>query len=318
MNLLDIKSRFLKYSIVFISDNENAIEKAKKLGISTWLYQSNTALEHELKGLTSHPLSFRSEFWYHTTSRFFALEAFMSERPNEKLIQVEADVWLSDAFPVEHFSTLDAEIAFPLETNTTGSASILFLQNLEAAQKFSKIIRDCMRNDPTSTDMTILGWIYKNKAMNFCTLPTAIGTSESYNPDINCDVQKSSVENQAYFGGVFDALTMGLYLLGEDPRNHRGFRFRYSNQINHILDCTKLEFRSNGRIPYVLNSSAQIPIFNLHNHSKEVAIWSIRGLKQVEKAISGIENHEVRKLRPRILIQMSMRYLLRRIKFYEK
>ena len=86
-NLLHIKNNFPKQELVFISDCIKSIKKCESLGIKAWFFQDNFEESDKLKNNSSLPMDFRDGFWYSTTARFFALEAFMSENHNSQIIQ---------------------------------------------------------------------------------------------------------------------------------------------------------------------------------------------------------------------------------------
>ena len=80
------------------------------MGIQVWLYQENKSENSRLKENSNLPMSFRQGFWFSTTSRFFALEAFSRENKNAKILQIESDVWLSPNFPFSKFENIEPEI----------------------------------------------------------------------------------------------------------------------------------------------------------------------------------------------------------------
>jgi hypothetical protein len=273
-NLKHIRAQFPSINLVFISDSVAGINRARRLGVKGWLYKENIQEKKQFQNNSKLPMDFRGGFWYSTTARFFALEAYLQEHPTESLLQIEADVWISPNFPFEKFETLpeDVEIMFPLETSKTGAASILYLKNHEAGRRFSREVRRIMLQDANATDMTILGQLSKEHTLNCSILPVLPRDSDAINPEASAEIIETITLSLDYFGGVFDSLTYGLYLAGEDPRNYRGIRYRYRRQPSHLVYCDKLSFQVRDDGIYLIGKES-LPLFNLHVHSKDRRTW---------------------------------------------
>ena len=281
-NLLHIKNHFPKQDLVFISDSVKSLKKCSKLGINAWLFQDDIKESEKLKKHSSLPMDFRNGFWYSTTARFFALEAFLAENPNSQVIQFESDVWLAPNFPFSKFEELDRniDIAFPLETEFTGAASVLYIRDAHAAKAFCFETRKIMLNQENATDMTILGQLYKESFVKCLILPSLPPHSPGINPGVKQEIEQLITAGTDYFGGVFDAVTYGLYLMGEDPRNHRGKLVRFRRQEGHLVHCDKLKFECDPDSIRIINQEST-PLFNIHIHSKSQIAWTVRFMNGV-------------------------------------
>jgi hypothetical protein len=273
-NLRYLKRQFPDRKIIFISDSKVAISKAGKIGIQAWQYEEDTSESLSIKSNSSLPMGFRDGFWFTTTSRFFALHEFMKENPRTKILQVEADVWLSPNFPFEKFESLDSkyDVAYPLESEVTGAASILYIRDEVSSLRFTSEVRRIMASDRSSTDMTILGQIYKGSPVQCLILPSIPKDSLAFNASLPRSVLTIASEGFDYFHGIFDAVTYGLYLSGEDARNHRGKIFKFRRQEGHIVHCDKLKFQL-GREGVLIDENNLVPLFNIHVHSKNRNTW---------------------------------------------
>ena len=273
-NLLHIKRIFPEQDLVFISDCTKSIKKCESLGIKAWIFQDNVDESEKLKNHSILPMDFRDGFWYSTTARFFALEAFMSENPNAQVIQFESDVWIAPNFPFSKFEGLEKniDIAFPLETEFTGAASVLYIRDADAAKAFCSETRKIMFSEANATDMTILGRLYKENSVKCLILPSLPPGSPGINPVAKPECEQLITAGADYFGGVFDAVTYGLYLMGEDPRNHRGKLVRFRRQEGHLVHCDKMIFESNRHSLSIVNQK-RTPLFNVHIHSKSHVAW---------------------------------------------
>ena len=273
-NLLHIKNNFPKQDLVFISDCIKSIKKCESLGIKAWFFQDNFEESHKLKNHSSLPMDFRDGFWYSTTARFFALEAFMSENPKSQIIQFESDVWIAPNFPFSKFENLEKniDIAFPLETEFTGAASVLYIRDANAAKAFCSETRKIMYSEANATDMTILGKLYIENDIKCLILPSLPPGSPGINPVAKPEYEQLITARADYFGGIFDAVTYGLYLMGEDPRNHRGKLVRFRRQEGHLVHCDKMIFESDQHSINIVNQE-RTPLYNVHIHSKSYVAW---------------------------------------------
>jgi hypothetical protein len=305
---------------VFISDNEKSILKAARTGAATWKFHDEFKRRKKIQEESSLPMDFREGFWYVTTARFYALSKYMETVPHERVIQVEADVWISENFPFSKFENLDPEvdISYPLETESTGAASILYLRDYESSKTFVDITFNLQESDKHLTDMGILGEIYLNKLMNVFVLPSSVIDSKSINTEATSAIKNDITKNLDYFGGIFDPLTYGLFIFGEDPRNNRGQLMSRKRQRSHLIYCDLLNYRVEHDILGIADSGF-VQIFNLHNHSKMKNVWqkSFRSQQFKNLANSHILKPQIKRSY-RITIQVIFIALLRRLKRWFK
>jgi hypothetical protein len=279
-NLRYLRTNFPNINLVFISDSDKSLNLAKKIGAEIWYYHENVGEKTNFQKNSSLPMNFRAGFWYTTTSRFFAIENYMENHSGEQLLQIEADVWISPNFPFEKFKDLpkDVDIAFPLETEITGAASILYLRDANAARNFCLEVRKDLLENSGATDMTILGKISKDRKLHSLVLPVVPYESGALNPETSPGITQKISQSLDYFGGVFDSVTYGLYLAGEDPRNHRGMHYRFRRQASHLVYCDKIKFVAKSDGIYLCDTT-DVPLFNLHIHSKDRSAWRSDYLK---------------------------------------
>ncbi len=254
-NILLTKERFPNQRIVLISDH---MENDKFEGVDFFLFDSSLTSE-EYSLYSSHDSAFREGFWIHTMARFTALAEYMSQYPQGPLIHLELDVWIAENFPFNIFKNLNCEIAFSLPALSEGSAAVLFLRDALAAAKLSSIFREAIQKSPNSTDMTILREIYDAELMNVRALPIF--------PE---QVISNSSNFERY---LFDPSTWGMYFLGQDPRNARGFQIFHRQEKHHEVDPSRFRVDSDGRTVRILKDSEEYSLVNLHVHSKDLRIF---------------------------------------------
>ena len=277
-NLKYIKTQFVSQNLVFIGDSEIVISQVSKFGVETFLVPQSMNSWPTVFELMGHPKDFRDGFWFRTLARFMALAQYMESHGEEGLLQVEADVFLCKNFPFEYFGTAaHSDIAYPLESINTGAASVLWLANLTAAKELVRNSEMLISENHLMTDMTILGEIAKRDLMNFEILPTIPNQEMIY-------TSRGVSSRESRFPGIFDALTIGLYLFGEDPKNNRGFRKLYQSPISHLCKPKKLGLflDSEGQLLSKIGS-AEIPIYCIHNHSKDRRLFKSKSRKRLMK-----------------------------------
>jgi hypothetical protein len=112
---------------------------------------------------------------------------------------------------------------------------------------------------------------------------------------INSQIQISS--EFSFFGGIFDPAAIGVWLLGKNPENSyarlilhdrwiidTGDSFIDPSGVNYIL-------KSDGNL-YLVEKENQIPIFNLHVHSKNFDLLNTNWFNELDKFVklSGNKN----------------------------
>lgn len=271
-NLTNTQSKFPQEEFVFISDNPKSISIVENLGIKAWRCSNQATLNSEALNSMSHPMEFRSGFWFNTLARFFALEEFMKSSGENELLQIEADVWLSPNFPFSKFENFTIELAYPMESVGRGAASILYIGSIQAIRDFNDYCKLELRSSPDATDMTLLGTYCENHPDRVFVLPS--GKNSTYFKDFTPDyISVVGSSHASYFGGVFDPLTYGMHLFGVDAKNHRGILKLFGDVPIHVVGIRTLGFDLIDHELYVSKGSEVTPIFNLHIHSKNLKVF---------------------------------------------
>lgn len=273
-NLEYTKKSFPQHNIYFIGDSSATIKRVSQLEISTFLARKLEIIENETYGILNHSMDFRSGFWFKTLSRFFALAEFQRIL-GEPIFQIEGDVWLATNFPFEKFLGIEAEIAFPMQNANQGAASILWIKDSYSSEKLASIARTTAKVDPGVTDMTLLALIARNNLMSYEILPTI--PDPSFQSSLTLDHLKQSMNFQR-FGGCFDALPYGMYILGTDPRNNRGIsRIFHKQELDYFPNhLSRFMLSNDGNQIAVWNEDKSFALFCLHNHAKIEKLWGSR------------------------------------------
>jgi hypothetical protein len=289
-NLARMKKDFPDHPTYFVSDNEAALSKAKLMGLKVFKVDMNNRSAVELATNLKHPRDFRKGFWLHTTGRFFALEE-LSEYLNEPIIQVEADVLLFSTFPLSKFIPIKT-ISYPMESLNTGAASIFFIPNQSSIREFNQFILTATEKNGFETDMTLLGSYYAQNPDKVTILP-------SIPPVLNQSGMKNNLhdpsKNYHVFEGLFDPLTYGLHMLGEDPKNNFGKIIFGSKPKLHLISSLDLDFKVEFNFLYLKFNSQEYPIYCLHIHSKNLRMFdSKKSTLELEKSIAFAKENRIK------------------------
>lgn len=290
-NLKYLNRTFPNEQIVFISDSDKSVQIVSSLGIRTWKFQGLAKVFQTYRHSLKHDWAFRSNFWFNTLARFFAIDAYMAEHPDDSHLHLEADNFLFLNFPFEYFRSLESQLAFPMESDELGIASVLFIPNLQAIKILIDTSVKEISENPFATDMTILGKIANGKEYLSSKLRVLPQELQDTLKNTNYPLYFSS---SAPIPGIFDAASHGQFILGIDPKNFRGVRKVFSAQASHIVDPTQITYQIKDENQlYISQGSDSWPIYNLHNHAKDVRLYSsAKRLKLLERRISQLKSGE--------------------------
>ena len=291
-NLNYLKNTFPDRKTVLISDNVKTIESLGKSSIETFLCSDylDTSPEAYLNGIPD--LQFRGGFWFYTIARFFAIEQYLKTRPDNPILHVESDVLLLRNFPFEKFNSLNG-LAFPLVNLDYAAASTLYISDFAAASALCEFSRLETYANPKITDMDILGSSLLPERVPVTYLPTAFGGENHFQdwvPPIGRESLTSGVEK---FQGIFDAMTWGQYLTGEDPRNNYGKKRIYGVQTHHsvAVDTYRTGFL-NGEI-IISCECGSYPLYSIHVHSKDLQLFKeVKVQKLLKRRVSETKKGE--------------------------
>jgi hypothetical protein len=140
--------------------------------------------------------------------------------------------------------------------------------------------------------MTILGKYWLEKPKEIAILPSLPPVYKAGTVEHS---QVSASENYSIFNGIFDPLTYGMYLLGEDPKNNFGKIIFGSKPSNHLISNLDFELKQKEDLLLLVLGEKEFPIFCLHVHSKNERIFqsSLRK-KEIARSILLATNSKVK------------------------
>ena len=86
------------------------------------------------------------------------------------------------------------------------------------------------------------------------------------------------------YGGVFDVGNMGMWLLGENPRNRGGHIVRFEHFYSQDNRFQPTTFSSKDG-DFFVGINPPITLFSLHVHSKELKLFNSNWRKILERSI---------------------------------
>ena len=310
LNLARTKEMFPMIQVVLVSDYELNSKIADSIGVKFWQYTRESSIELVLEEL-GHDLNFRNGFWKFSIERLIALCDYRKTLDETKVAtHIESDVLLMPNFPFSVFDELNMSgwLRFNADHDV---AAIITLASNDFADKLRNAVIQKIKENPKLTDMTVLSKISQKFPNDFLILPSLENPeSEMVNryskADHALDLQKMS-QNFTKFNGIFDAAPIGMWMIGQDPRNHRGILRRYIDMNESYIHP--------GRTKYYLRDSSitnsqGVSIFNLHIHSKEEKYFGRNWEKHLTIAV-----HQSRSFsrKNRLLIKVSLGIIVRKL-----
>lgn len=280
-NLKHVSDVF-REELVFVSDNHNALDRARKLGNLTCIHTDELgplALELERNLLSGDKLLRASIL------RFEILKEVI-RKLQCRVVYLESDVLIFRNFPIQEFVKIENELAYPLVSNGEGIASVFFVKDLDACSRMIDFFTLELSENGFLTDMQLL-WKYKYQyPERVLVLPTTLQDFSQESKDMRIDFLSEVQLKSDFFSGVFDSATWGQFLTGEHEVNSLGFRPLFHVQKHHLVEPWRhgIEIDKEGSIKISLNGSCA-PLFCLHVHSKDMAFFGSDKLLNLQECI---------------------------------
>lgn len=221
----------------------------------------------------------RTGFWHYTSARFFVIHSFMEKYWVNNVIHIENDVVLyyncDDVLTAPLLNS--GRICIPFDSYVRNIASIMYIPD---ASTFGQVLS---HYDYSKNDMYNFS-VIREKTELIDQFPIFVeeersGTTQT---TLGTDVSERAFVSRGWsrFGKyIFDAAAIGQYIGGVDPRNcatdSRGF-INETCVIKYNEEGTIVWKIENGIMkPFLrMKCEKEIPIFNLHIHSKQLALYT--------------------------------------------
>ncbi len=313
LNLRRTCELFPEISVVLITDLSDPIKINNANFHKSYFRMSSDY--RVLNNLLSHPKNFRNNFWFTSLARIFALCDYVITK-NVSILHIESDVLVSGDIPIDRFAKCDRPIAFTVVGRGSGVASVMWINNATAAINLRDYAGKTAEADPMTTDMKILGHFQRDNPQLvriLASFPTESGESyKSLPPDVLEDFKYTT----NLFGGYFDAADLGRYLLGDDPRNHRGMKhLREELDTSYFIPREVKYHYSVSRNFLDTDSTPNSRFFSLHIHSKNIDAFKSEKVGEVlSRAIRSQDKPQGQTLVLSVLVNSIKHSLARRLR----
>jgi len=160
-------------------------------------------------------LEFRKGYWNFTLERIFAVLHYQIENNIRDILHVESDVILMPTFPFHSIEGCSF-IHWCEYGEGHDVASLLHIPNSQEANLIQNQMISILRSKPNLTDMQLLNST-RNNVKNVRLFPSEGLDNCKLNSTLDSNYCQCLPENF-----IFDGLTYGMYITGQDPRNNYG------------------------------------------------------------------------------------------------
>jgi hypothetical protein len=265
-----------------------------------------------LKERLQHDLTFRSEFWFNSIARFRAIYEFMRQESIEKIIHVESDVTFLPNFPFVKFQNLGGVLAYSVQSPGQAIASVMYVGSRKVMSEFLDFCVDEVKENRQSTDMTLLFDFYRKFPQKVLILPSL---SSKHKFDQVKDFMRDNIKKESNtFDGVFDPISIGQFLFGIDPRNHRGKKYLYHEDESHFVKPSQFSFEWSGDALMAKNEEGANEIFSLHIHSKDKRAMLYESLRtELTDRNMGAKRGKTTEFEWKVFVESAWQSLVRRV-----
>lgn len=316
-NIRRVLDYFPDYELTLLTDS--AIEIPELDAVVNVSQISQDSRYSRINEGLNHPKEFRNNFWFTSLARIVAICDY-SIATGENLLHIESDVLLAKDFPLELFKTIDRPISYTILGERRAVASTFFLKSGGAARLLLKFIEDSVHDNPNTTDMKILGDFqqeFPGVVRVLASFPPEATISFSKLPD---SLQDDFIYSLKLFGGYFDAADIGQYLLGDDPRNHRGVKYMRKELETSFFKPSTVQFEFNENREFIdVQGSVGRKVYSLHIHSKDLATFKRRSTnRRLRKSVLSQNQPESHKFLIRVFVTSVKYSILRRSKAFAR
>ena len=224
-------------------------------------------------------LKFRNKFWLRTTERYIVLKNYMLKEHISQCFHAELDNVIFDLDDLNlKLNQYGKGIFAPRESLERGVASLIYVNDICAMEELCKKIYG---SENLLNDMYLMGDFLDNNPMGH-SLPTE-------NQFLKPEDRGWKTVSVSITKGAFDAIAIGMYVLGVDWRN-----IPMQPKTNMYLyefmgfDLQKCRFKYE-KSKFSIESNGQtLNIYNLHIHSKQLSLF--KNEEKINKIIERLNN----------------------------
>lgn len=280
-NISSIKSEWPDCEVVLIADSSEYLKRASMLGIEIWEYLPSQEISELIRNSPHNP-DFREGFWNYSLLRLFAVLEYSSARPEISLIHLESDITVFPNFPFKTLS-MRSKPSWLRFNESHDVGSIFTVPGAEAANQLKFFFIEELKSNPFLTDMTLLNCVSTKHPESVELLPVARDSNDPLIRSGELDTPESERISSLFsvYNGIFDSAPIGMWLLGQDPRNHFGKIIRFRDLAESYIQPRLTNYTFDSRNQTLVTGSG-VQIFNLHVHSKEPSYFDNRRAHRIE------------------------------------
>ena len=291
-NIKRLSVNFPNFQITLIHEKSEKCNFEKYENVSDFIYDRDLNRTPPELDLSFDP-KFRNGYWRFTIERFYALAQLHNMFPEEKFLHIESDILLFPNFPFSLFREIEL-LSWMEMDSIRDIGAIVFSPNAHETDWLCSQITMLLRENGFITDMKILNLISRKDSNRVCILPTTkkgFGLlPNSVSKANNLSISTRNSELFSRFGGFFDAASVGMWLVGIDPRNNYGKTIiRNTDGIikgGTYLDPSTFNYVVDQRdYLYITIESEEFPVWNLHIHTKDRLIFRDLQNKKLKKLV---------------------------------
>ncbi len=259
------------------------------LDFITLAYADDLEDEFDFNNKSQLNKEFRDGFWHYTSARFFVLYAYLKSAGLTNVVHIENDVLIYYNVSAAFNDVDDSCIYMPFDSYERNVASIMYIPNANILGQVLETY-DYSKNDMYNFSKHTLSKSLPAVSGNFGfralvnTLPICIpipGMSEEQlwiSKSFSKSAQSGTEGALTTF--IFDAAALGQMVGGVDPRNIGGDTRGFVNEecvikYNDYGTIVWIDFKPYYRLHMKgIALERDIPIFNLHIHSKNLHLYS--------------------------------------------
>ncbi len=209
---------------------------------------------------------FRDGFWQSTSSRFIIIRNYSEKIKLQSFFHIEYDniVFSSLENEREILEKSPYEMCVVMDGEDRCLPSIMWIRNPTILNPLVEIMLD----NPFVADMYFLAAFYSRykEITNFPILPSGFKVMKD-DDKTECSVDFSNMFDE--FRSVFDAISIGQYLSGIDPRNVPGNTIGHINETS-VFNPTMFSYGLVNNELYMFYRDVAIKVNNIHVHSKNL------------------------------------------------
>jgi hypothetical protein len=283
---------------------------------ATIFFYQRESTRQGMPDIEKQDMSFRQGFWRYSLERLFAITSFHASFPEKKLLHLESDVILFPNFPWKGLQKQE-KLMWNRYNAERDIAALLFIPNLIVSQWLTAELTNLLNENSSYTDMTALSCLarrHPNDVQIFPALskvvPKLANSVWHGDPKLSDALFNRTVLDD----GVFDGAQIGMWLTGQDPRNHYGIIKLHGSgpsiSGDSMIDPSAVDytFSLDGCLKLINKESLEsIDVWALHIHSKNLQLFSKAWIKELDRYVELSKNKEpISFFDGRVLLRMAI------------